>query len=104
MAPLNPDSYDIMAVDHISQAEDNDCTMPSISIGPYRIQFFEYDLQEKPHVHVWRENLHAKFWLTPVELFENNGYADHELNKIERLLRKERNRLLNRFREEQKKR
>jgi len=23
-------------------------------------------LQEKPHVHVWRENQHAKFWLTPV--------------------------------------
>lgn len=78
--------------------------MPSISIGPYRIQFFEYDLQEKPHVHVWRENRHAKFWLTPVELFENNGYADYELNKIERLLLKERNSLLKRFKKEQKKR
>ena len=77
--------------------------MPSIFIGPYRIQFFEYDLQEKPHVHIWRENYHAKFWLTPVELFDNNGYADHELNKIERLLNKERNNLLKKFRKEQKK-
>lgn len=55
-------------------------------------------------MHVWRENRHAKFWLMPLELFDNNGYADHELNKIERLLSKERSRLLQRFREEQKKR
>jgi hypothetical protein len=78
--------------------------MPSVRIGPYRIQFFEYDLQEKPHVHIWRENNHAKFWLTPIELSVNNGFADHELNKIERLLREERNRLLKLFREEQNKR
>jgi hypothetical protein len=78
--------------------------MPSIRIGPYRIQFFEYDLQEKPHVHIWRDNNHAKYWLTPVELAVNNGFANHELNKIERLLREERNRLLKLFREEQKKR
>ncbi len=78
--------------------------MPTIQIGPYRIQFFEYDLQEKPHVHVWRENSHAKFWLTPIELFGSSGFSEHELNKIERLLKKERNGFLKRFRKEQKKR
>lgn len=78
--------------------------MPSIYIGPYRIQFFEYDLHEKPHVHVWRENCHAKFWLTPVELYDSYGYAEHELNKIERLLNKEQNNLLKRFKKEQNKR
>ncbi len=78
--------------------------MPSIRVGPYRIQFFEADLWEKPHVHVWRENRHAKYWLDPVALFENNGYSGHELNQIRRLLAKEKGNLLQRFREEQKKR
>ena len=46
----------------------------------------------------------AKFWLTPVELFQNKGYADHELGKIEQLLRKNRQRLLKLWEEEMKKR
>lgn len=77
--------------------------MPGIKIGPYEVRFYEYDLNERPHVHVRREGRQAKFWLTPIELFQNKGYADHELGKIEQLLRKNRQRLL-RLWEEMKKR
>ncbi len=77
--------------------------MPGIKIGPYEVRFYEYDLNERPHVHVRGEGRQAKFWLTPIELFQNKGYADHELGKIEQLLRKNRQRLL-RLWEEMKKR
>ncbi|MCX6049204.1 MAG: DUF4160 domain-containing protein [Chloroflexi bacterium] len=78
--------------------------MPGIKIGPYEVRFYEYDLNERPHVHVRREGKQAKFWLTPIELFQNRGYADHELSKIEQLLRKNRQRLLTLWDEEMKKR
>ena len=78
--------------------------MPGIKIGPYEIRFYEYDLNERAHVHVRREGKQAKFWLTPIELFQNKGYADHELGKIEQMLRKNRQRLLKLWNEEMKKR
>ena len=78
--------------------------MPGIKIGPYEVRFYEYDLNERPHVHVRREGKQAKFWLTPIELFQNKGYADHELSKIEQLLRKNRQRLLKLWEEEMEKR
>ena len=35
------------------------------------------------HIHVVRAENEAKFWLEPqVELAENDGFANHELNKI----------------------
>lgn len=78
--------------------------MPGIKIGPYEVRFYEYDLAERPHVHVRREGKQAKFWLTPVELFQNKGYADYELSRIERILDKNRMRLLALWEEEMKKR
>ena len=38
------------------------------------------------HVHVERERKTAKFWLTPVRLQYNDGFATTELNKIETLV------------------
>ena len=78
--------------------------MPGIKIEPYEVRFYEYDLTERPHVHVRRENKQAKFWLTPIELFQNKRYADHELGRIERMLDKNRKRLLALWEEEMKKR
>lgn len=78
--------------------------MPGLKIGPYEVRFYEYDLNERPHVHVRREGKQAKFWLTPLELFKNNGYAEHELSKIEQMLHKNRKRLLKLWEEEMKKR
>jgi len=44
------------------------------------------DLIEPPHVHIDREDLSAKFWLSPVSLSRNLGFRPHELRAIERLL------------------
>ena len=54
--------------------------------GPYSFVFFSYDKSEPPHIHVKRERRIAKFWLTPVVLAKNRGFAGHELNRIARLV------------------
>ncbi len=42
---------------------------------------------EPPHVHVDRDDRSAKFWLEPVALARNLGFAAVELRRIERLVR-----------------
>jgi hypothetical protein len=43
--------------------------MPTVQIeGPYRFFFYSGDSDEPAHIHVERENMKAKFWLTPVRL------------------------------------
>jgi len=39
------------------------------------------------HVHVTRERRTAKFWLAPVRLEYNHGFAPTELNKVAALVR-----------------
>jgi Domain of unknown function (DUF4160) len=51
--------------------------------GPYRLFFFSSDRGEPVHVHVTRERKAAKFWLAPVRLEYNHGFAPIELNKVE---------------------
>lgn len=63
-------------------------------IGPYEFRFFATDRNEPPHVHVRREKLVAKLWLDPVAVALNQGYREHELNKIERLVVENRTPLL----------
>jgi hypothetical protein len=50
--------------------------------GPYRLFFFSSDREEPPHVHVARERKTAKYWLSPVRLEYNLGFAPTELNKV----------------------
>lgn len=54
--------------------------------GPYSFVFFSSDVGEPPHIHVKRDRQVAKFWLDPVSLARNRGFAGHELNEIERLV------------------
>jgi hypothetical protein len=56
--------------------------------GPYRLFFFSSDRGEPVHVHVSRERKAAKFWLQPVRLEYNRGFAATELNRAEALVRK----------------
>lgn len=68
--------------------------MPTVlRSGPYRIYFFSHEGIEPPHVHVDRERFSAKFWLDPVGLAANRGFAPHELNEIERLVERRRGEL-----------
>ena len=62
--------------------------MPTVlRSGPYRIYFFSHEPNEPRHVHVDRDEESAKFWLNPVALAANYGFAARELNTIERILR-----------------
>ena len=38
------------------------------------------------YIHVDRERYSAKFWLRPVQLARNVGFAAHELRSLERLV------------------
>lgn len=58
--------------------------MPTIKgiSGPYRFFFYSFDCNEPKHVHVKRERKTCKFWLVPVNLAYNDGFAARELNII----------------------
>jgi hypothetical protein len=57
-----------------------------LRIGPYRFLCYAADRHEPPHVHVERDNRKAKFWLDPVRLEHNKGFAPVELRKVQRLV------------------
>jgi hypothetical protein len=60
--------------------------MPTVlRSGPYRFYFFSHEPNEPAHVHVDRERMTAKFWLEGVQLASQRGFADYELNRIERI-------------------
>jgi hypothetical protein len=63
--------------------------------GPCRLYFYSHDLvNEPPHIHVDRDELSAKFWLSPVALARNLGFGTAELRGIERLVAEHRQKLL----------
>jgi hypothetical protein len=69
--------------------------MPTVlRSGPYRVYFFSHEPNEPAHVHVDRDNLSAKFWLRPVALARNFGFAAHELRQIRALIGEHKERFL----------
>jgi hypothetical protein len=56
--------------------------------GPYRFFVYASDREEPRHVHVERESKVAKFWLDPVRLQRVGGFSRTEIIRIERLVRK----------------
>jgi len=58
-----------------------------IRVGPYRLFFTTNDLDEPPHIHVERDGLVAKFWLSPIRLSKSSRFAAHELSRMERIVR-----------------
>jgi hypothetical protein len=56
--------------------------------GPYSFVFFSSDRSEPPHIHVKRGRDIVKFWLQPIDMASNHGFAAPELNDIERLIQK----------------
>lgn len=60
--------------------------MPTVlRIGPYRFYFYSHEPDEPPHVHVDRDDSSAKFWLQPVRLAYNRGFAARELRQVQEL-------------------
>lgn len=69
--------------------------MPTVlRSGPYRFYFFSHENNEPPHIHVDRDDLSAKFWLSPVSLARNIGFNDRELLKIRDIVVQNREKLL----------
>jgi hypothetical protein len=62
--------------------------------GPYRFYFYSHDEREPPHVHIDRDRHSAKLWLRPVAVASNEGFSEHELKRVERLVRSRRRELL----------
>lgn len=62
--------------------------MPTVRdiAGPYRFFFYSFDCGEPRHVHVERDQATCKFWLDPLVLARDHGFASHELNSIRRLI------------------
>lgn len=48
----------------------------------YSFKIFSNE-EERMHIHVIKDDCEAKVWLEPkVELAENDGFAQHEINQI----------------------
>jgi hypothetical protein len=62
--------------------------MPTVfsEIRGYRVFFFSLDRGEPIHVHVARQNGHAKFWLSPLALANSRNFGSHELTEIRKLI------------------
>ena len=70
--------------------------MPAIKrIGPYEFRFYvRGEAMERPHIHVRRDRNAAKFWLDVVSCASMQGFAEHELSRIERLVQLHRDEFL----------
>lgn len=74
-----------------------------LRIGSIVIFFYSADLQERMHVHVRQQRNEVKYWIDPeIELANRirGSFADHELNKIENLLRRNREVIVQKWNEE----
>ena len=61
--------------------------MPTVlRSGPYRIYWFSHEPGEPPHVHIDHGSKSAKYWLAPVALARNLGFAAHELRQLRLLV------------------
>jgi Domain of unknown function (DUF4160) len=62
--------------------------MPTVlRSGRYRFFFYSNEGSEPPHVHVEAGGQETKFWLSPVALATNHGFAAHELHELEAIIR-----------------
>ncbi|MEB3342628.1 MULTISPECIES: DUF4160 domain-containing protein [unclassified Okeania] len=61
--------------------------MPTVlRFEAYRFYFYSHEPNEPPHIHVDRDNLSAKFWLSSVSLAKNIGFSPKELRKIQSIV------------------
>ena len=71
----------------------------SLRIGPYRFYFYSADGNEPIHIHVDRGRQTAKFWLDPVRLFKNDGFAKKEINDLYKIVYENEQFLINKWNE-----
>jgi hypothetical protein len=65
--------------------------MPNVMrVRGFRFFFFSREGNEPPHIHVEHGEEYAKYWLQPVSLAENRGFANHELTRIRKMVEEHR--------------
>jgi hypothetical protein len=73
--------------------------MPTVlRVNGYRFHFYSNEGAEPPHIHVARSDAEAKFWLDPIQLADNDGFASHELLELVRIVREHQAMLLEAYR------
>lgn len=70
----------------------------------YRFYFYEADFDEPMHVHVAKSSKLAKFWIEPIGVAVTEGFKNHELNEIERIINERYDEIVIAWRHEQAKR
>jgi hypothetical protein len=55
--------------------------------GPFRFFFYSEEGSEPAHVHIQAGGARAKVWLHDFSVAQSQGFADHELSQITRLVR-----------------
>jgi hypothetical protein len=74
--------------------------MPTVlRVGRYRFHFYSDERNEPPHIHVRAAESECKFWLAPIALAKNRGFAPHALRDIERIIYEHRDYLLQKYHE-----
>ena len=74
--------------------------MPTVlRFGPYRLHFYSRETNEPPHIHIARDDLEAKFWLEPVSLARNYGFAANEINKLAEMVNHHHRKLIESWKE-----
>jgi len=68
----------------------------------YRFFFFSNEKKEPPHVHVAKDGCEAKFWLKDCSLAYNDDFAHNELNKLEKVVIKNKDLFLEKWNEYEK--
>jgi hypothetical protein len=56
----------------------------------YRFYFYSADGREPAHIHVFKDGMEAKIWLSSLAVAVNIGYSTRELSEIVRKTRDER--------------
>ena len=74
--------------------------MPTVlRSGPFRVYFYSPEPNERPHIHLDRDDQSAKFWLSPIALARNLGFSPTELRRIQSLLNDNENLLMEKWNE-----
>ena len=70
-----------------------------LRIGEFRFHFYSDEGNEPPHIHVTNNDGECKFWLKPIKLASNKFLASHVVNKIEKLVYKHQEFLIEKYNE-----
>jgi hypothetical protein len=66
-------------------------------------RYWSNEPDEPLHIHVWKAGRQAKFWLRPVSMYKNRGFAPAEIRQIEAIIVRNHSLLVRKCQDERKK-